>query len=312
MIAILFLSACSEEKMASSIKTQNADYLLELIDQRIDAKVPLQIPEWSSATVISVGTGNATVHLPIDPIGTNVVVQNPREISLEIGDEVSISKFGGLSNAIIDFRKDITLDDIFVDNINGVDDYKHGTEATPFKTVQYAVNRLSKNINGRYITINIINSSSSEAIVVDGFGGGGSLKIWSVDEDNKSLDSAIVNACTGCRVYLQDITFYDVNSPVEINYSSLVYISNCNITAGTGGSGVGVQVHYGANAWIESTTISNKATAIAVEYCSSAYSDYNSGVNNTYSIEAGQNSTVGKNGSQPAGTELAFAGSVIR
>jgi hypothetical protein len=282
--------------------------LLDLIDQRIAQQVPTQIPKWFSATVISFGLGTAIVHLPTDPVGTNITVQNPRELPLEIGDEVYIVAVDGkLTNAFVDVRKNITLDEIYVDWDTGVDDYKHGTESAPFKTLQYAVNRLPKNLNGRFVNI-YFNSLTSENLIIDNFYGGGTLKIYPVSGAPDGLiNSLVIDSCIGSYIQIGHLgcVGYNVawgNANIYIRRVQACEIHGAVLdTYGT----YGIFITSGSTVYIDICTISNHYYAIYAS-SSNVFSENNGGTNNVFGLYAQRTTTIGKDGVQPGGTTAEY------
>jgi Na+-transporting methylmalonyl-CoA/oxaloacetate decarboxylase gamma subunit len=323
VILILFTPACGEKQVINAMTAQE---MVEYIDKRIDEKNSTQTVEWASATVISVGAGNATCHLGTDPIGTNVIISNPREIPLEIDDEVSILKFGSLSNAIIDFRKDISLNNIYVDYLVGFDSYgkdsngnQYGTINAPFKTLQYTVNRLPKNLNGRIIRI-YFNTLTTEDLIIDNFYGGGSIYIYPVTGTSVvNINSLIINSCHGAFIeigYL-GLTGYSNNNglkaAIHIIRTQTCRIYYCILTS-SDDTIHGILVNSGSNAYVEKCTISDHNYAIFSRYMSTVCSDNNDGLNNKIGLVSYLSSTIGKLGTQPSGdiAEWTYGGGEIR
>jgi Na+-transporting methylmalonyl-CoA/oxaloacetate decarboxylase gamma subunit len=312
VILILFTPACGEKQVISSMTAQE---MVEYIDKRIDEKNSTQTVEWASATVISVGAGNANVHFPADPVGTNVVVQNPREISLEVDDEVSILKFGSLSNAIVDFKKDIIMDNIYVDYLTGVDDYRHGAIDTPFKTLQYAINRLPKNLNGRVIWI-YFDTLTNEDLIIRNFYGGQIITIQSLDGNTtQTLNTILVADC------MVDIDIHNLkingnnprfDSAVFVLRCLFVYFENCDTSSSEFSISDGFCAAYGSNMFVVSCVISNRKYAIRGDSITQIFSSTNTGSNNTYAIFGQRNSIIGTYGSQPSGEQWVDDSSTIQ
>lgn len=320
VILILFTSACGEKQVINSMTPEE---MVQYIDKRIDEKVPTQTPKWFSATVISVSNdGLVEVRLSTDDIGNNIRVQNVRELPLEIGDEVYIVAVDSkLTNAFVDVRKNIILNDIYVDYNIGVDDYRHGTEAMPFKTLQYAVNRCPKNINGRNINI-YFDNLSLENLVIDNFYGGGRLYLRPHSgTDIKYINSLQVVACNGAVVTIEYLGYKGssyFSSPtytgsVIIARSQEIDIFHADITE-VSATVNGIIVLSGSNANIQHCVISDHSAAIWTLYNSNVFSYNNSGINNTKGLVADYNSTIGKLGAQPSGStaEYTSGGSEIR
>jgi hypothetical protein len=305
--------------------------LVDYIDKRINQKVPTQVPKYWPATVISVGAGNAVVHLPTDVAGTDITVQNSRELPLEIGDEINLIAINGdLSNAFVDIRKNITLDNIYVDYNTGVDSYgynnagnQYGTIYAPFKTLQYAVNRLPKFLNNRYIWIHFDNLNALEDLTIRNFSGG---HIYIVDSSypvppmgTTSINSLTVENCNA-YILINYLQFKKTSgAAIFISYSNYLNIYNCAINDASNYDGI--YLEGGSFATISACNITNRGSsvintaAINVVGNSSVFSFNNTGNNSGYGIRAVYNSTVGKIGTQctgTAGNELVDSSSEIR
>ena len=301
----------------------DAKKFLEIIDKRMDGKVPTQVSKGYSATVISISGGKVTVHLPTDPVGNNIVVQNSRDLPLEVGDEVYIVALDGkLSNAFVDFRKTIDLNNIYVDFTTGTDTYgynsngyQYGSINAPFKTLNFAVRRLSKNTNRRLINIYYNTLNSAEEVFFVGFYGGGIINIRPLSGTSITNISFLqVNGCAGIRVNIYYLGFTRTNyQAVEIFRSNFIALFFCHIN--TSSSFEGIVVADGSIAVISDCTIANRSVGILASGVSQIFSSTNTGANTSYGLRADFSSTVGKFNTQPTGgiaNEIATTGSVIR
>lgn len=305
-----------------SLSSEEARQWNNIIDNK-NNNILNRLSNWDiSATVISVGAGQTTVHLPTDPVGINITAHNPNEISLEVGDQVTIHKVNGnTNNSVVLFRKTVGFNNIYVDYATGADKFGragngslYGSENAPFKTLQYAINRLPKNTNSRDIYIYFNTLSSSESISMDGFWGGGKITIRPrVGTTLASTNSIQVVGCSGVRIEIFYLNFTTTsNEGVEIYRASQVAFYNCSVTGTSSYSGF--VVSDGSNTIIENCVIANRQNGIMADGVSSVLSNNNSG-SNVYGLFAQFNSTIGKNGTQPTGTsgnEVVLAGSVIR
>lgn len=277
-----------------------------------------------SATVITVGAGSAVVHLPTDPVGTDITVQNPNEISLEIGDQVFVHKLNGnINNAYILFRKTINFDDIYADYATGTDAFGrdnngnlYGSVNAPFKTLQYAINRLPKNLNGRYITIYFGTLDITEQIAINNFHSG----IISIEPSLEyytgyaGVNRIYIGDCSGNYISVNylDITRTDYWA-VQVYRASTVNFEYC--TLHNSGSDGGFFISTGSKVRIQDCGTGNRTIGIRAELLSEMYSADNYGTNSIYGLVADACSTIGKSGTQPTGStanESASAGSVIR
>lgn len=292
--------------------------LLEIIDKRIEERVPTQADKRFSGTVVSIGAGTVTVNLSTDPIGTNVVVQNPREFSLEAGDIVYINAINGnLTNSFVDLRKTYIGNTIYVDYNTGSDTTGNGSSTSPFATIQYAVNRISKNLNGRFMNIKFdtINSSSTEIITIDKFYGGGRLTIQPWSGTPRSFDGKIkIDKCFGTVISVISLNPNIIGDDcILIDTSQYVELSTLTINA-IDTSNMGIRVSGASLVRVYNSTISNRDKAIYSAYISRVFSDTNSGTGNTYGLYTELGGEIVKNGTQPSGgtAELVLSGGLIR
>ena len=269
------------------------------------------------AVVQNVGTAYVTVYYPDEETNT-FDVYNFNEVPCEIGDQIYISDVSGGKK--VDFRKTIQFDNIYVDYVNGVDAYadsdgnSYGTKERPFSTLQYAINRLPKNLNRRVITIECISLDTSELITINGITSGYiTIKRYN-PETIISLSGFIITNCSG--IYL-DINYLEFTRDdywaIQIFNSSIINFNYCklNTSANTGG----FFISTGSKVIIQDSIIANRTIGIRVELLSELYSMYNTGANSVFGLVADACSTIGKNGSQPTGSianESVSSGSVIR
>lgn len=265
------------------------------------------------------GEGSVTINLPSET--KDLVIQNVNEIPVEIDDQVSIMAIGNdLSNAIIEFRKGISLNNIYVDYNTGVDIYgrnnngnQYGTINAPFKTLQYAVNRLPKILNNRSINIYFYRLNPNEVVYIDRFNGG-YINIEPYNTGANDINSIFVNNCSGVTIDIRYMDFINHNSwAASVFNSYVVGFWNCNIDWGTTG---GFLISTGSKAVINHCDIYARTTAIRAEILSEVYSMNNTGNYNGYGLVADGCSVIGKNGTQPTlsqySDESSTAGSVIK
>jgi hypothetical protein len=333
---LIFSSACSAEVNNSKVST--AKEVLDVMSQ-VANDVLAQGDKRLSATVVSVSGGTATVHLPTDPIGTDIVVQNSRELPLEIGDPVSIIAMNGdLSSAYVDVRRTINIDNIYVDYNIGADDYviDRGTIIKPFKTLQFAINRLPKNLNGRNITI-YVNNTSLENINIKNFYGGGYLFIRASDTSSPFTISSvnILDCMVLIRLFKVNINTgaYAVACIIDnCKYVSIEYLTSTSSSTSGGISGsrsqfiyisystlsnksYGIIMDAVSTAQINNCTLTNTSNGIQATGSSQIYSNTNTGLNGGYGLNASENSTIGKRSTQPTGSisnEYVDSSSIIR
>lgn len=299
-----------------SLSSEEARELNNIIDEK-DGNVLNRLLNWDlSATIISVGAGTAIVHLPTDPAGENITVQNPNEISLEVGDQVTIHKINGnINNSYILFRKTVVSNTIYVDYNIGTDLFGrdssgnlYGSLSAPFKTLQYAVGRLPKNLNRRDITIRYANPNSAETLEITDFYGGGTLTIAPTSGTTVSyIDYIYFFGCIGVEidVYYLGATNLATSrrAAIWIRNSSYVVIDHCNVITSSP-TKYGISVDDGSRATVRNTIISNRNYGLIVESTAWCLSQDNSdgGATNTYGLVAFYASYLGKIGTQPTGS----------
>jgi hypothetical protein len=290
----------------------NPKEFLKIIDGRINERVPLQTPKWFSATVISMNGGTAICHLPTDPDGTNVIVQNPRELPLEIGDQVYIVAIDGkLTNGFVDLRKGYNGDSLYSDWTTGSDSSGDGSISKPFKTLQRTINALQKNLNRRTINVYFANTGdTAEYLDMDGFYGGGTLNISPVDGGTtiKYINYVNVKGCQGVRINFNYLgTKNTSRSGFYIDYSNFVGLFHCACTE-ISSEFPGIFV-YSSNILVANSTFSNRYIGIYASIGSIIYSSENSGSSNQNGLAAFYGGVIAKNGSQPSGITAEWTGS---
>lgn len=168
------------------------------------------------------------------------------------------------------------------------------SSGTAFKTIAKAISMIPQIVN-HSVTINMSAGVYAESALISGFTGGGFINI--VGAAGVQVLSAIVERSK--RIFLTDISFYTETSvAVQAYDGGMLHVKNCNISAASSYGGVHV---FNQNCIVESTTISNRFDAI---YCSGGrvFSDTNGGTGNVTGLNATNAGTIGKNGTQPAGT----------
>lgn len=312
-VALIFVTIFSvvRTKEVNAEVDFNSPEFAAWFDDYVNAKVDERLANIDKSkrlvgTVTATSGGSVTVVLANDETSTPVVVQNPNEIPIEIGDQVGILAVGGsLSNAIVEYRKTITLDDIYVDYTDGTDaygfdvsGYQYGSEDAPFKTLQYAMRRLPKNLNNRSITITIVDAPSGggdSVIYTDGFYSGYLIIQGEVGNYAEVKDIFLNNCSAGITfkyltpkntsgLYLMkfgNCSYIDIENcdftTVETaallaTASSSVYLRNCTISNQTFG---GVVVSTNSRVFLNDCTGSNPAAILYIASGNSSVGVYN-------------------------------------
>ncbi len=150
------------------------EYLTPYVDSRVKKYYRENKPIPQLAIVDSVGSGTIKAHYSGETKTFNVI--NPNEIPCELNNHIYVSEvYGG---KIINFRKTIELDTIYVKS-NGTDTYGnasngniYGSLEAPFKTPEYALSLLPKNLNNRKITIYLMDVGYGSVVNMGGFHSG--------------------------------------------------------------------------------------------------------------------------------------------
>jgi hypothetical protein len=300
-------------QLMNNSNTENAKYLLDLIDQRIDSKLRAQTPIMFLATVISSSGGITTIHLPTDPEDINITALNPAEVPIEDGDQIyAFAINGNYSNVIVGYKKSIDIDDIYVDFTNGTDAYgsdingnKYGSIESPLKTLLYALRRIPKNLNNRNIYVTILDSpidGGENLIYTDGFYGG-NLTIQGLNTKYSNVKNLFFSNCSA-SITLQYL------KPVNVVLMAFRFTNCTNIWAYnldlTYPSSIGLSVEN-SNVYISYSTISNHSVAFSAVRCSRVCSKNNDGVDNSTVFSAQEASYIGVLETEPSGTTRAYS-----
>jgi len=189
-----------------------------------------------------------------------------------------------------------------------------GTSELPFKTIQFAIDKLPQIINHK-IVIEIAEGTYAEDVTILGFIGKGLLNLRGGD----SLEKAANHVCQTVAVYscfLEIvISGLTANSSTQITFdvriSSFVIFQYCRSVSILSSIGI----YFTSSTGRASTCkCSNKGKGIAITYCSTIFSSGCIGIDNAIGLYASNASTLGKSGDQPSGTiaESSSNGGVIR
>jgi len=219
-------------------------------------------------------------------------------------DETKASTPKALKTALSSLAtaKNISLN---VDGTTG-NDSNDGAVATPFKTIQKAIDSLPQVINHN-VTIVVVPGTYNETPVVSGFSGKGTLSM-----NGKSSQVATTTGfrIIGCAAGIS-VSYFSPNQGLTIIGCTNIIVSDCNIISGQPGYN-GISVNNSI-ATIQFCTLSNRRYGIEAAL-SIVYSYTNAGTGNVGGLSSTNGSTIGKYGVQPTGTtaEYTFAGGVIR
>ncbi|RKD33079.1 hypothetical protein [Lacrimispora algidixylanolytica] len=198
----------------------------------------------------------------------------------------------------------------------GSDTTGDGASENPFKTIQYTINILPKDLGGHTVTINIADGSYSERIVISGFYAG-RIKLTG------SKPCEVSSVCN-----IPDITIIDNSTLVDIRginfttttangifavVSSLVIVAYCRcaLTASTWSGFTFDQTRFE----ITDCLVANKGIALMAHGADGNSRFWNAlSINNSVGIHAEYGAIIRKEGTQPQATILErcySAGSII-
>ena len=239
--------------------------------------------------------------------------------SAEIGD-LSLIAETDLVSAIQADRSSLaesvtkTLADItYYVATTGSDTTGDGTSGLPFKTIQFAINKLPQIINHN-ATINVVAGTYAENLIISGFIGKGKIALVGATSATNTHNINTISILN-CSIYI-DFRGFNITSTtthaITVSYCINVRLMVLNIT-GVTTSWAGVNV-VGGFCQLQSCTISNKSQAILATYTSLVLSVDNNGSGNTNVLYSTTGSTLAKSGTQPSGTTVEYttSGGVIR
>ncbi len=189
----------------------------------------------------------------------------------------------------------------------GSDETGDGSSAAPYATITKALSVIPKNLNSFTATINIVDGTYNEDVVVTGFSSGALLiQSTAIDSfnDNCIVKSLMIHSCTG-NIAIKYLTIHETigQIPMQVVFvhsCSLSYIK-CNVT-NPDKSGISV---WGAEALIEYCNISNHNEAIIAQRNSTVCSYNNTGTNNQVGLLTASGSIINKGSIiQPHGQNL--------
>jgi lysophospholipase L1-like esterase len=184
-----------------------------------------------------------------------------------------------------------------------------------FTTIQSAINSVKKNISSGVIIDIVVDAGTyNETVVIQGFYGGGTLRINNGRTTiNTIVNNVILSNCS-IVVYINGInaissTAHGFSISNALN-TICAYISATVTTA----TYCGLLTFSCPSIQVSNSNFSNHNAGIQADGNSKIYSNTNSGTGNTYGLVATSNSSIGKNGTQPSGTtaEGSNTGGVIR
>lgn len=185
----------------------------------------------------------------------------------------------------------------------GSDTTGDGTSAKPFKTIQYALNILPKDLGGYSATIKISDGTYNENILISGFINGNVLLVRSVNQDilNTACNIYKIRGITvSARIFISGINVIasDTDAFSFTNCSNVIIIASQAIISNPN-TGF---VLDASNIRLEGCRVSNYGYVVRAAYNSQCFSlNWVNSTNNTYGISSINGSIVCCAGNQPSG-----------
>lgn len=252
------------------------------------------------------GDISGTVVNTLEPIETKFPIPSAGE---------SIKRFLGKVRTFLKNIKPLEADVTYYVATTGSDITGDGTQEKPFRTIQYCIDKLPRNLNSKTATIVIANGLYSEDVVISGFNSG-ALLVQSPTPLAINTDCIIksisIHSCSG-NIALAGLNIQEDTSQVGIG---VAFVNSCQLNYITC---IATNTEKAAiSAWVSdigvhNCNLSNHKQAILAQQNSRVYSDNNTGSNNSVAIYAAGSSMVSKNGTQPNGTKTVelFNGSTL-
>lgn len=260
---------------------------------------------WEEGSTFKIGTKTYT------PVNANfasgdVVIMNFDEVS---GKCFSTGSSKLPTNLVCETTTDIT----YYVATTGSDTTGDGTQANPFKTIQYAINKLPQIIN-HIVNINISAGTYNEDVLISGFNGKGAILVTGTTSlsDNYIINSLTLSSCgmymliQGLKVKTTTVHAVNISGCTSLRLYYIKVVENASSVRGITASQSLV--------FISNCMISNHLTGISSDICSVIAFENCSGTGNKYGLYSSYGGTIAKSGTQPSGetAEIATEGGVIR
>lgn len=247
-------------------------------------------------------TPNYNLKKPLQTENYNVEDQNSNMDLIDTALNNITNNVGNLKTTA-----DITY---YINATSGSDSNDGLTAGTAFKTIQHAIDLLPQIIN-HSVNINVAEGTYSEIVNVNGFIGKGKLTLKGSNDVLSTVHTISRISVLNCGVELRITGFNLIGQggsyALEIIKTKNIYCNYLNITTKNTSHGIGVL--WGSNAYIFTSTISNKNVAIQASDNSLVSSQYNSGTDNAVGLSALMGGVIAKNYGQPNGSTMEIVGS---
>ena len=195
----------------------------------------------------------------------------------------------------------------------GSDTTGTGTSGLPFKTIQYAIDKLPQIIN-HTVRIFVAVGTYNETVIISGFGGRGAITLTgdSTTSTTRNVNAIKILYCS-CKITCSGFNLTTTNADcVSIIGCIYCYLSRLNMV-GSATTFDGVYVESSL-CNIYTCTTSNRRTSVEAEYMATVFTFNLTGSLNTYGLYSQSASTIAKYGTQATATtvEVTTSGGVIR
>ncbi|MDK2966466.1 hypothetical protein [Lacrimispora sp.] len=331
----------SNEEILSTYYIQNIglyamDGTEEVLFCIVTAETPDEMPQYSGVASTSfiyniqnVVQDAAELNISVNPSGTATIQDVMERVDATGGDisetvigsvdtvedkypiptaGESVKRFFGKVLTFLRSIRPLTGDINIYVSTTGSDTTGDGSELNPFRTIQYSINIIPKDLGTHKVIITVANGTYDEDIFVDGFRNG-DLSILSVNKDTL-VDTCKVNSvlfyCCG-PVYVRLNGFNMITTTknaIQASKCDGIYIDFCQSITNAGGR-AGIQCYESSNIRIANCRMANKNHAAAFINSSghSVYWDAGS-TGNQVGISSYNGSVVTVVGTQPNGTTL--------
>jgi hypothetical protein len=320
-------SLFSNEEVQSTYYIQNIglyamDGIQDVLFCIVTATTPDEMPQYNGVAATSyiyniqnVVQGAEEIHITVNPSGTATIQDVMERVDATGGDisetvietlepidtkypvpsaGESTKVFMGKVKRYIEDTKPLDADMTVYVATTGSDSTGNGTESNPFKTVQYAINTLPKDLNNYKATVNIADGTYGERVTVTSFHSG-ILLIQSKDHPTElnnlcTLEYLQVRNTTG-EVTISGLTLTStVSAGVDIFYSNVVNLQYTTCTTPISNR-TGIYINN-SRVNVAACNVSNRSTGIVADNNSIVWASANIGSGNTKGIRSAYGATI--------------------
>lgn len=160
-------------------------------------------------------------------------------------------------------------------NLTSGNDSNNGSQSTPFKTIQKALDSLNKILEKNATVYIYVSGSGTQTVKLNGFGGYGTLRIVLENGTKLYCNTFDITECS-CRIYIQGDETFSTSAGQIINSDTgtCIYVRSCIYVeiqriciVGSGkGNGYAVNSTFGSNVYVHTCEIDRFNAAVRSEY----------------------------------------------